>query len=325
MSKRCALSVLLAVVLTGCSTFGIADGDRHEDLRLLVPNAPGGGYDTTARITAQVLEEAGITDRIEIFNVEGASGVVGLARTINERGNPDLLMMMGLGVVGAVHANDSTVNLDAVTPIARLLSEPEILVVPARSPFRTLDDLLAAWKAHPRRISVGGGSSPGGPDFLAPHLIAKAVGIDPRVVHYNQYDGGGPLLAALFGGEVDFAVSGVGEYAAQVRTGPVRVLAVTSRERIAEFDAPTLKEQGVDVEFVNWRGVVAPPGLSAHEERTLTDMLVDMHDSQAWEDAAQANAWDDTFLTGAEFDEFLREESNRVAEVMTDLGVDPPS
>lgn len=322
---------LVVLLLSGCSTLGdtldntlgIADGDRLEDLRFLVPNAPGGGYDTTARIAAQVLEEEGISDRIEVFNVEGASGVVGLARTANERGNADLMMMMGLGVVGGVYTNDSTVDLDEVTPIARLLSEPEIVVVPERSRFRTLDDLLTAWKANPSRISVGGGSSPGGPDFLAPHLIAKAVGIDPRVVDYNQYDGGGPLLAALLGGEVDFAVSGVGEYADQVRTGPVRVLAVTSRERIPDFDAPTLQEQGVDLEFVNWRGFVAPPGLTAREERTLLDLVVAMHDSRAWKAAAQANGWDDTFLTGKAFDRFLREESDRVAGVMTELGIAP--
>ena len=324
MSKNSALVALVVLCLTaGCAALGVGGADRHDDLRFMVPNAPGGGYDTTARIAAQVLEEEQITDRVEIFNVEGASGVVGLARTINERGNADLLMMMGLGVVGAVYTNDSTVHLDEVTPIARLLSEPEIVVVPTRSRFRTLDELLTVWRAHPGRIAVGGGSSPGGPDFLAPHLIAKAVGIDPGAVDYNQYDGGGPLLAALLGGEVDFAVSGVGEYADQVRTGQVRVLAVTSKERIPDFDAPTLQEQGVDLEFVNWRGFVAPPGLAEQQREALIKLVVSMHDSASWKRAAKANGWDDTFLTGPEFDQFLREESDRVADVMTDLGIDP--
>lgn len=326
MPKKFLLIALVVLCLTtGCAALGVGKADGHQDLRIMVPNAPGGGYDTTARIAAQVLEEEEITGRVEIFNVEGASGVVGLARTINERGNADLLMMMGLGVVGAVYANDSTVHLDEVTPIARLLIEPEIVVVPTHSRFRTLNDLITTWKAHPGRLSVGGGSSPGGPDFLAPHLIAEAVGIDPRAVDYKQYDGGGPLLAALLGGEVDFAVSGVGEYADQVRTGQVRVLAVTGEERIPDFDAPTLVEQGVDLEFVNWRGLVAPPGLTADEREALIRLVVSMHDSAAWKRAAKANGWDDTLLTGAEFDQFLREESNRVAEVMTELGVDPSS
>ncbi|HET6627128.1 MAG TPA: tripartite tricarboxylate transporter substrate binding protein [Nocardioidaceae bacterium] len=323
MSRRWLLAALALLMVTGCSALGVGDGARHADLRFMVPNAPGGGYDTTARICAQVLEQEGLTDRIEIFNVEGASGVVGLARTVNERGNADLMMMMGLGVVGAVYANDSTADLDEVTPIARLLSEPEVVLVPRRSRFHTLTDLLRAWRAHPDRITVGGGSSPGGPDFLAPHLIATAVGIDPAAVDYNRYDGGGPLLAALLGGEVDFAVSGVGESAEQVRTGQVRVLAVTSKERIPDFDAPTLQEQGVDLEFVNWRGLVAPPGISDQERRSLTRLVVAMHDSPAWQRAARAYGWDDTFLTGRRFATFLHQESDRVASVMSELGVRP--
>ena len=323
MAARWLVAVLVVLTLGGCAALGVGPADKHEDLRFLVPNAPGGGYDTTARIAAQVLEEDRITDRVEIFNVEGASGVVGLARTAHERGNPDLLMMMGLGVVGAVYAHDSVANLEAVTPIARLLSEPEIVVVATGSRFASLEELVAAWKQHPRRIAVGGGSAPGGPDFLAPHLIAKTVGIAPDAVDYQQYDGGGPLLAALLDGEVDFAVSGVGEYADQVRTGQVRVLAVTSSQRIPDFAAPTLREQGVDLEFVNWRGMVAPPGLTEDQQSSLTRMLVAMHDSTAWRRAGQANGWDDTFLTGAAFDRFLRRESRRVSVVMDDLGLQP--
>jgi putative tricarboxylic transport membrane protein len=312
---------LAAAFATGCGvTRGNDDSGLHR-LRMMVPNSPGGSYDLTARTAVKIMEDDDITGRVEVFNVIGAGGTVAMARLMNEKGNGDLMMMMGLGVVGAVYANDSTADLDEVTPIARLLSEPEIVVVPRRSRFRTLDDLLQAWRAHPDRVAVGGGSSPGGPDFLAPHLIAKAVGMDPRDVDYNRYDGGGPLLAALLSGEVDFAVSGVGESAEQVRAGQVRVLAVTSKERIPDFDAPTLQEQGVDLEFVNWRGFVAPPGITSQQKRTLTRLVVAMHDSAAWKQAARAYGWDDTFLTGEGFARFLREESDRVAAVMSDLGV----
>jgi putative tricarboxylic transport membrane protein len=318
VARRGLLATVLALTLAACAA--LPGAGRHADLRFLVPNAPGGGYDTTARIAAQALEEEGITDRIEIFNVDGASGVVGLARTINERGNEDLLMMMGLGVVGAVYTNDTDADLGQVTPIARMLSEPEIIAVPSTSRFHTLDDLLTAWRRHPRALAVGGGSSPGGPDFLAPHLLAKAVGIDPRAVDYQQYDGGGPLLAALLDGEVDFAVSGVGEYADQIRNGPLRVLAVTGERPVPGLPAPTLQQRGVDLAFVNWRGFVAPPGLSKAERASLTRMLVALHDSRSWHRAAEANGWDDTFLTGAALDRFLRAESTRVAEVMRELG-----
>lgn len=317
------LAALVACTLpTACST-DITGGTRLDDLRLMVPNAPGGGYDTTARIAAQALETEGLTDRVEVFNVEGASGVVGLTRTSRERGNPDLLMMMGLGVVGALHTTRTTSGLDHVTPIARLISEPEAILVPKGSRFTSLGALLKAWRAHPDQIRVGGGSSPGGPDHLASYLLAKAIGIDPGKVRYQQYDGGGPLIAALFSGSVDFALSGVGENANQYRTGQLQVLAVTGKEQVADFDAPTLRELGVKFDFANWRGVVAPPGLTEDERQSLIDLVTKLHDSKSWHAAERANGWTDDFVTGRRFGDFLRAESTRVADVLDSLGIGP--
>lgn len=292
-----------------------------DDLRIMVPNAPGGGYDTTARVVTQVLEDEGLTGHVEVFNIEGASGVVGLARTSGESGNADLMMMMGLGVVGALFATDAVVDLEQVTPIARLISEPEIVAVPAGSRFGDMRQLVRVWVAHPGRITVGGGSSAGGPDHLAAHLVAEAVGIDPRRVRYQQYDGGGPLLAAMFTGRVDFAVSGVGEYLEHIANGEVEALAVTSSEHLDTLDAPTLRELGIDLDFSNWRGLVAPPGLSEDERRSLIDLVTRMHDTRAWRDAQSRYGWSDDFLAGDEFGAFLRRESARVGDVLDDLGV----
>lgn len=292
----------------------------------MVPNAPGGGYDTTARVVAQVLEEEGLRRPVDVFNVEGAGGVVGLARTAGETGNPDLLMMMGLGLVGALYTvPDAAVDLGAVTPIARLISEPEIVAVAADSRFRTMDDLVEAWRGEPRRVRVGGGSQLGGPDHLGAYLLADSVGIEPRQVAYRRYDGGGPLLAGLYDGTVDFAVSGLGEYADHIRTGAIRVLAVTSEGRLAGLDAPTLADLGVDLDFRNWRGLVAPPGLSGDERTELVDLIDDMHDTAAWEEAQRANGWTDDFLVGEELGDFLEEESTRVATLLDELRLSRPA
>lgn len=304
---------------TGCT--GTAP-DPGTGLRVMVPNAAGGGYDTTARILARVVEDEGIAVRPEVFNLEGASGVVGLARTVHERGNDDLLMMMGLGLVGAVYTNDSPAGLDEVTPVARLLSEPEVLLVSNDSPHRDLAQLVQAWRRDPDRLVVGGGSLAGGPDHLATHLVADAVGIDPRAVRYRQYDGGGPLLAALFAGRVDVAVSGVLENIEQVRTGAVRVLAVTGRGRVPGVDAPTLREAGVPLVFANWRGLVAPPGISRDARRRLVGLLDQVHDSPSWRAAVRSNGWTDDYLTGREFGAFLAEESTRVRRLLVRLGFD---
>ncbi len=290
------------------------------DLRLMVPNAPGGGYDTTARVVAQVLEDADLTRHVEVFNVEGGSGVAGLARIAGDPGNANLLMMMGLGVVGAVMTSRSAVGLDEVTPIARLISEPEVIAVAASSPYATFDDLLDAWTARPKLLRIGGGSSPGGPDHLCTFLLVEAAGIAATEVQYNQYDGGGPLLAALFTGAQDVAISGVGEALAQVRTGELRILAVTG-ERVDGLDAPTVREAGVDMDFVNWRGLVAPPLLEAGERDRLAALVTHMHSTDEWARQSRNNGWNDDLLGSEEFASFLAAEQQRVSRVLKSLGL----
>ena len=147
---------------------------------MMVPNSPGGGYDLTARTAVKIMEDEHITGRIEVFNVIGAGGTVAMARLMNERGNNDLMMTMGLGVVGATYTNGSNIKASDATAIAKLIEDPGAIFVPADSPFKTVDDFVAAWKADPSKVTIGGGSSPGGPDHLFPMELAKAVGVDPK-------------------------------------------------------------------------------------------------------------------------------------------------
>ncbi|RKT71813.1 putative tricarboxylic transport membrane protein [Saccharothrix variisporea] len=316
-------AALAAVVLVPplLTSGGDTGGAALRGLRVLVPNSPGGGYDVTARTAAKAMEDADLIRNAEVFNLPGAGGTVGLGRTVNERGNGKLVMSMGLGVVGSVYTNKSPSSLLDTTPIARLIEEPDIVVVGKDSPYRTLDELITAWKANPGAVQVGGGSSPGGPDHLAPMLIAKAVGLPPKQVNYIPFDGGGELLASVLGGKVAFGVSGVGEYRDQIEAGQLRVLAVTSGQRVSGVDAPTLREAGVDVEFSNWRGVVAPPGVSDADRARLVDLFTDLHGTPQWREALARNGWTDAFAPGAEFGDFLREENERVATVLKDLGL----
>ena len=313
-------ALLLVPPLVGAVTGG-GDGTQLRGLRVLVPNAPGGGYDITARTAAKAMEDAGITGAVEVFNLPGAGGTVGLGRTVNESGNDRLVMSMGLGVVGSVFTNSSPATLSDTTPIARLTQETEIVVVGADSPLRTFDDLVATWTADPGALPVGGGSSPGGPDHLAPMLMAEGLGIEPRAVNYVSYDGGGELLAAVLGGKVAFGVSGLGEYADQIEAGELRVLAVTAPQRVPGVDAPTLREAGVDVEFTNWRGIVAPPGLDDEGRAQLVAAFTALRGSPEWSDALARNGWQDAFLAGDEFGAFLRAENDRVAGVLRNLGL----
>ncbi len=249
----------LGLALTACGGPGGAP-EAVTGLRYMVPNTPGSGYDLTARTAAKTMQDAGLARNVEVFHVPGAGGTVGLQRAVDERGNGKLIMQMGLGLVGVAHANGSAATLRQTTPIAKLIEEPEVVVVPAGSPYYTLDQLLQAWRADPGGVAVGGGSAPGGPDHLAAHLLARAVDIAPGTVTYVAHDGGGELVTALLGDRVAFGVSGAGEFADLVEDRVVRVLAVTGPEPLAYVGAPTLREAGVDLEFTNWRGVVAPPG-----------------------------------------------------------------
>ncbi|MET9723344.1 Bug family tripartite tricarboxylate transporter substrate binding protein [Streptomyces zaomyceticus] len=300
---------------------GSDTGTQIPGLRFMVPNTPGGGYDITARTAAKNAEEAGLTGDIEVFNLPGAGGTVGLTRLVGERGNGRLAMSMGLGVVGAVHTNETPRTLADTTPIARLTEEQDIVVVGKDSPYRTIEELLTAWRKNPGKLPVGGGSSPGGPDHLAPMLMAQAAGIAPKDVNYVPFDGGGELLASILGDKVAFGVSGVGEYLDQIKAGELRLLAVTGPKRVPGLDAPTLREAGLDTEFTNWRGIVAPPGLSDAEREKLVALVTELHGSPQWRESLKTHGWTDAFLPGEEFGSFLAEQDRRVASVLKELGL----
>lgn len=300
---------------------GADTGTQIPGLRLMVPNTPGGGYDITARTAAKNAEDAELTHNVEVFNLPGAGGTVGLTRLVGEHGNGKLAMSMGLGVVGAARSNHSPKTLADTTPIARLTEEPDVVVVAKDSPYKNIKQLIDAWKKNPGKLPVGGGSSPGGPDHLAPMLMARAAGIQPKKVNYVPFDGGGELLASILGNKVAFGVSGVGEYLDQIKSGELRLLAVTGPERAAGLDGPTLKESGYDVDFTNWRGIVAPPGLSGAQRDKLTNLVRKLHASKEWKKSLKTNGWDDAFLVGDDFGTFLDAEDKRVVSVLKELGL----
>src|SRR4029453_3380645 len=203
-----AAAAMLAVSACGATADKDTSGGDSADkkpvagLRLMVPNTAGGGYDTTARVAAKVMDDAKIATGVQVFNLPGAGGTVGLQRTVNEKGNGKLALQMGLGVVGATYTSKSKATLTQTTPLAKLIEEAGAIVVPKNSPDQTIGDLVTAWKANPKGLAVGGGSSPGGPDHLLPMQLAQAVGINPKDVNYVAYDGGGELPRALLCGTV---------------------------------------------------------------------------------------------------------------------------
>jgi putative tricarboxylic transport membrane protein len=322
--RLCTGLVLVVIAALLVSACGVTRGDEAQGLhrlRMMVPNSPGGGYDLTARTAVKIMEDDDITGRVEVFNVIGAGGTVAMARLMNEKGNDDLMMMMGLGVVGATYTNGSKARASDATALAKMIEDPGAIFVPADSPFKTVQDFVAAWKADPSKVTVGGGSSPGGPDHLFPMETAKAVGVDPKSVNFITYDGGGDLLTALLGKKVTVGTSSPGEFIDQIEAGQLRVLAVSSDKRVEGIDAPTLKESGINLTFANWRGILAPPGISDDAKQAMVKVLEELHGTQQWKDALAKNGWTDAFLIGAAFEEFLKEQDNRVSSTLTEMGL----
>jgi putative tricarboxylic transport membrane protein len=312
--------MIAALLLSACTKGG--DGSQAlQRLQMMVPNSPGGGYDLTARTAVKIMEDEKITGRVEVFNVIGAGGTVAMARLMNEKANNNLMMMMGLGVVGATYTNKSAVRASDATALARMVEEQEGILVPADSPFKTVNDFIAAWKADPAKVTIGGGSSPGGPDHLFPMETARAAGIDPKSVNYVTYDGGGDLMTAMLGKKIAAGTSGLGEFVDQIEAGQVRVLAVSGSERVEGVDAPTLTEAGINLTFTNWRGIIAPPGISDGAKQAMVKALQDLHETPQWKEALVKNRWSDAFQTGADFEQFLKEQDNRVSSTLTDLGL----
>ncbi|WP_214323389.1 Bug family tripartite tricarboxylate transporter substrate binding protein [Nonomuraea sediminis] len=318
MRLRILAAVMLAA-LTACGT-GSGAGGGTGSLRIMAPAAPGGGWDQTSRTAEQALKSADPQRKVEVFNVPGAGGTIGLAQLAGEKGNGNLLMTMGLVMVGAIEQNKSKVTLSETTPIAKLTEEYEIVVVPASSPLKSLDDLVKAWKADPAKVSIAGGSA-GGTDHILAGLMAKAAGVDPKQINYVANSGGGEALNLLLGEKATIGISGLGEFAEHVKSGKLRALAVSAPQRIADLDAPTIKEGGLDVELANWRGFVAPGGIKDADEKALTDLVTKMHDSQPWKDAVAKNGWIDSFQTGQQFTDFLGAEQTRVKGIIAEMGL----
>ncbi|SDH78077.1 putative tricarboxylic transport membrane protein [Sinosporangium album] len=223
-------------------------------------------------------------------------------------------------MVGAIETNKSAVTLSQTTPIARLVTEYEIVVVPADSPFKSVADLVAAWKHDPSKVSIAGGSA-GGTDHILAGLMAKAAGIDPKKVTYIPHSGGAEAATAVLAGKVSAAISGVGEFTSHIESGKVRALAVSSDQQLPGVNAPTLKEGGLDVVLQNWRGFVAPSNLSDADKAKLTDLVTKMHGSQSWKDAIAKKGWADSFATGKEFEDFMVAEQTRVKGIIADMGL----
>jgi len=290
--------------------------------KVMAPGGPGGGYDAAARVPMQVMQEAGIfTDGYQVTNKGGAGGTIGLAEFINTSKNDDnAIMSMGSILIGGIILNKSPVTLDTVTPLVRLTDDADVLAVPMDSPIKNVADVIAALRKNPGALAIGGGSV-GGVDQVAAGLIAKSAGVPPSKLNYIPYPSGAELVPLLVSGQLKLALSGLSEFKPYADQKRLRIIAVTSEQRLPGLDAPTLKESGVDVVIGNWRGIIGAPGMSKQGRDMWLDRFQKMHASPQWKKTLADHGWSDAYLAGDAFAKFLDEEKVRQEQVLKDLGL----
>lgn len=302
---------------------GDGDAQARSALTMIAPAAAGGGYDLAAREYQQAVRTDGIVGNVQVVNVPGAGGTIGLGQLVRFEGDATTLMVTGAAMVGGVEMGGGSARLTDVTPIARLADDYEVIAVPTDSPWATLDDFVTDWQEDPT-IPIGGGSA-GSVDHLVAGQLAAAAGLDPADLHYTPHAGGGELTLSLLSeasGTVPVGVSGYNDFRDLIDGGRLRALAVVAPERLDGVDAPTVAEEGYDgVDLVNWRGVVAPPGISDAERAELLAITEEMVDTESWGQAIERNRWDDSFSGPEEFAEFIAGEEVRTRGLLTDLGI----
>lgn len=308
-----------AIFTLGLSAHAPAWAQALTNLEIFVPAAPGGGWDATARAIEAALRADNIISEIKVEHVAGAGGMTGLPRFINgKRGNGNAIMVAGMVMVGAGVVSKSPVTISNVVPLARLTGESVVVVVPAASPHKTVDDLMAAFKKDPRSVSWAGGSA-GGSDHIFVGMLAKVQGIDPRNIAYVAYSGGGPAQAALLGNQVTAGVSGYAEFEEQIKAGKLRPLAVSADT--AEQGIKSFKEQGYDVTLYNWRGVFGAPGTSDAQRTALIKLMERLVNGPAWKATLANKGWEGIFLSGDAYGKYVADEVARITAVLKELGI----
>jgi putative tricarboxylic transport membrane protein len=313
-----SITARIAAVLAGVLGL-VATAAAQPSLKMMIPANPGGGWDQTGRQLAAAMQSAKLVSGVQFDNKGGAAGTIGLAQFVNSaKGDANAVMIGGMVMVGGIILQQSPVHLGMVTPVARLTSEWEVIVVPAASPHRTMADLVKAFKENPGKVSWGGGSA-GGTDHILAGLIARAVGVDPAKVNYVAYKGGGEALSGIIGGHVTAGVSGLGEFAEQIKGKRLRALAVSAPKAVDGI--PSLKEQGIDVELGNWRGIFGAPGITPPQRDALVKLVKEATETQAWKQTLDKLGWTPVFLGGDQFKAFLDEDTKRVAAIIESLGI----
>jgi putative tricarboxylic transport membrane protein len=308
------LTVVGAALLASFSS-----GQAGRKIRIMAPCTPGCSWEVMAQNMARVMKEEGIADSVEVYTITGNGIPAALQKfSTEQRGNPNELMAIGLGVIGANLVANASLQITAFTPVARMAAEYEVLFVASNSPYKSLNDLVKAWKANPDAI-VWGGTSRGSTAHMLAGQLARVVGIDPAKVKFNPSNGNLQGARAMVAGDVTVVSVSYTAVEELIKANQIRPLAISSPKRVAGLEIPTYAEQGINLQFLNWRGVVAPPGITASQRLQWQVLIGKLNRNTAWRENATANNWLSYYQTGESFRTFLNEQQASVTDLLRSL------
>ncbi|WP_438362962.1 tripartite tricarboxylate transporter substrate binding protein [Nioella halotolerans] len=321
--RACAAAAAAAMsIATPALAESHGDGPMMDSIHFLIPGGAGGGWDGTARGTGEALTESGLVGTASYENMSGGGGGVAIRYMIdNSESQHGTIMVNSTPIVIRSLTGVFPQSFRDLTLIAGTIGDYAAFVVNTDSDIESMDDLLEAFRADPNGTAIGGGSVPGGMDHLVAAMVMESAGADPLDVNYVPYDAGGAAMAGLLSGEIQALSTGFSEAVDLANADEVRILGVTSPERVAAYeDAPTMMEQGLDVEFVNWRGFFGAPTLSDAEAQAYRDTLAAMYETEAWEEVRARNGWVNIHNSGDDFRAFLEEQEEAIGTLMRTLG-----
>ncbi|WP_394689571.1 tripartite tricarboxylate transporter substrate binding protein [Hoeflea sp.] len=316
----------LIVAATATVAFsGLAMAGSHkvmDSVHFLIPGGAGGGWDGTARGTGEALMNSGLVGTATFENMSGGGGGVAIGNLIeNAASSHGTLMVNSTPIVIRALTGEISQNFRDLTLVAGTVGDYAAIVVRADSPLTSMEDALKIYRETPEEFAIGGGSVPGGMDHLVAAIVMQGAGEDPTAFNYIGYDAGGDAMAGLLSGEIDALSTGFSEAVALAGQGEVRILGVTAPDRVPAFDsAPTFAEQGIDAQFVNWRGFFAAPGLPADKLAAYQDMLAAMMETPEWETVRARMGLVNIFRPGDEFRTFLEGQEKQIGDLMRELG-----
>jgi len=324
MKKLSSLILIIALVGVVSTVAAAPSWKPTKTIEIVAPANPGGGWDMLARVVQKSLMDEKLVDKnIIVVNKPGGSGAVGWTYLQGKKGQGEYLAATSTLLLFNNLLGLSELTYKNFTPIAMLQSEWEAIAVRADSPYKTLKDLMQAMKSNPSAVAIGIGPSLGNDDHITILEVGKNFGVDPAKIKFMVYPGaGGEIVPALLGGHIQATVIGIAEVLEQHKAGKMRILGVSSPERLSFLsDVPTFTEQGINVVFPHWRGIIGAPGLSAEQIAFWDATFSKMVQTKTWKDQIANLGWTNFYQDSATHTKYLGEQTKSFDELLTAVGL----